>query len=243
MYLKLPETQELVQKLEALSTEQENESEDSKQKKHSEFMELFNHVVYETRNKIYPGSVAKPADKNAAKTDAKADTATKWTDNELSLLARGMAKFPGGSKNRWESIAMFIGTKTAKEVVQQVNAMKQHVEQPVHLENDFEKLKKVTEKDAQRKEKAKHAEEATLREPENMPSIKPAVATAAAKSWSAAQQKALEKGLKTTDAKDPQRWDKIAAMVEGKTKEECVARYKYLVEELKKKKAAQAQQK
>ena len=51
--------------------------------------------------------------------------------------------------------------------------------------------------------------------------------------WSLTQQKQLETLLKLTDSKDPERWDKIAKAVEGKTKKQCIQRYKQLVQMIK----------
>ena len=63
---------------------------------------------------------------------------------------------------------------------------------------------------------------------------------AAAGEWSAAQQSALEQALKQFPASDGERWEKIANAVPGKTKGECVARFKQIVAALKAKKAAAA---
>ena len=65
-------------------------------------------------------------------------------------------------------------------------------------------------------------------------------AAAAAGEWSAAQQSALEQALKQFPASDGERWEKIANAVPGKTKGECVARFKQIVAALKAKKAAAA---
>lgn len=46
-----------------------------------------------------------------------------WTVNELSLLAKGLQKFPGGTARRWQQIAHFIGTKTQEEVCSHHAAM------------------------------------------------------------------------------------------------------------------------
>lgn len=56
--------------------------------------------------------------------------------------------------------------------------------------------------------------------------------------WSAAEQATLEKALRTYPAsahKGPDRWDKVASMVEGRTKKEVVLRVKALVAKANKK--------
>lgn len=40
-----------------------------------------------------------------------------WTEHEQSLLTRAMIKFPGGTPNRWEKIAVEIG-RSVEEVSQ-----------------------------------------------------------------------------------------------------------------------------
>ena len=71
-----------------------------------------------------------------------------------------------------------------------------------------------------------------------------AAIAAAAGEWSAEQQKALEMSLKTFPATlGPERWDKIAEVVPGKLRAECIARYKQVVAALKAKKAAAAEAK
>ena len=44
-----------------------------------------------------------------------------WTDYDQSLLTRAMIKFPGGTHNRWEKIAVEIGRSV--EEVSQVSGM------------------------------------------------------------------------------------------------------------------------
>lgn len=42
-----------------------------------------------------------------------------WTDDELNMLAKLVAKYPGGVSDRWETIAGELNRKTA-EVIKQV---------------------------------------------------------------------------------------------------------------------------
>lgn len=44
-------------------------------------------------------------------------TDVNWTDEEVKLLTKGIAKFPPGTTQRWAVIAEFIGNKTQKEVI------------------------------------------------------------------------------------------------------------------------------
>ena len=46
--------------------------------------------------------------------------------------------------------------------------------------------------------------------------------------WSQTQQKLLEVALKKFGKDEENRWDKIAETVEGKTKRQCMLRYKFI---------------
>ncbi|NXM78967.1 DNJC1 protein, partial [Serilophus lunatus] len=58
--------------------------------------------------------------------------------------------------------------------------------------------------------------------------------------WTQNQQKLLEMALQQNPKGTSDRWDKIAKCVPGKSKEECIARYKLLVELVQKKKMAKS---
>eukprot|EP01116_Phalansterium_solitarium_P008413 TRINITY_DN2230_c0_g1_i1.p1 TRINITY_DN2230_c0_g1~~TRINITY_DN2230_c0_g1_i1.p1 ORF type:complete len:639 (-),score=255.63 TRINITY_DN2230_c0_g1_i1:201-2117(-) len=61
-------------------------------------------------------------------------------------------------------------------------------------------------------------------------------AAASVEDWTPEQQKLLEKGLQLYPASAEERWEKIAKHV-GRTKKDCIARYKFLVQQIKEKKA------
>ena len=57
-----------------------------------------------------------------------------------------------------------------------------------------------------------------------------------ASDWNQIQQKAFEQAIKTFPKGTDERWERIATKVGGKNKEECILRFKYLSEIVKKKK-------
>jgi len=67
-----------------------------------------------------------------------------------------------------------------------------------------------------------------------------AVSTEKTSEWSTEQQKQLETALKKypANASDTERWDKISEAVTGKSKQECIARFKEIREAILKKKAS-----
>ena len=73
----------------------------------------------------------------------------------------------------------------------------------------------------------------TANDPENSSSeVKPNLAS----DWSQIQQKALEQAIKGFPKGTEERWDRIASKVGGKSKEECLLRFKYLAAMVKNKK-------
>lgn len=139
-----------------------------------------------------------------------------WTDDDFSELARLMAKFPGGTVNRWERIAEMMG-RTVYEVTKMSTRVKaQLMQRPSEAESE------ETAPEVKVKVKTK-AEKADL-------------SAGSDEMWNPTQQKALEKALKLYPKGTDQRWDKIARTVPDKTKEDCMLRFKFLAEKIRKKK-------
>ncbi|EUD69027.1 DnaJ like subfamily C member 2 [Plasmodium inui San Antonio 1] len=57
------------------------------------------------------------------KNDESSNTCGKWTAQEVSLLAKALKSYPGGTRNRWDLISNFIKTKSVKEVIKKTKEM------------------------------------------------------------------------------------------------------------------------
>ena len=153
-------------------------------------------------------------------------TSTEWTAEELQLLTRGMQKYPVGTSRRWEVIQSLIGNRSVVEIIDMAKVVGS---------------KKVIEPQALITSKKKAALDA---EPdvdyEKQAAASPVIAPVAApiEEWTSEQQAQLENAMRTTSTSLPpaERWSQIAAAVDGKTKQQCVARFKYIRELIAKKK-------
>eukprot|EP00967_Tisochrysis_lutea_P132727 scaffold232114_cov27-Tisochrysis_lutea.AAC.2 len=185
-----------------------------------------------------------------------------WTKDELALLAKGSNKFPGGVADRWGKIAEFINhfaspshARTADEVVTKTRDLRKELEKKAAAQRAMSNPAAATSK-------------AAVMAPPHKPAAAPATTTSTgggvsaggaadssakassgvgatqgasgSTSWTPEQQKALEQALARFPASVEDRWDRIEAAVPGKTRAECVARYKQIVAALKAKKAAAA---
>lgn len=146
-----------------------------------------------------------------------------WTDDDLVELVRLVKKYPGGTTNRWEIIGEMMG-RTVYEVTQMAAKLKETAYKvPGHNESPAEQILQ----EASKKVKTRKPVDVQLQ------------AAAAESVWSQQQQQALETAIiKFPKSGAFDRWQKIADTVPGKNKDECLARYKYLVDLVKKQKAA-----
>ncbi|XP_066283563.1 dnaJ homolog subfamily C member 2-like [Branchiostoma lanceolatum] len=166
-----------------------------------------------------------------------------WSPEDLALLVKAVKTFPAGTVSRWEVIANFIndhtGTdikRTAKEVLNKTKTL-QKTEDSRTLRTEvnkaaYERLEKSTTEAAS----IKKAEDAGISERFDDPSVYQFKTGP----WSADEQRCLEQALRTYPAGTGDRWDLIAEAVPGRSKKDCMVRYKELVELVKAKKAAQA---
>ncbi|XP_037027797.1 uncharacterized protein F54F2.9 [Bradysia coprophila] len=135
-----------------------------------------------------------------------------WTDEDLTELVRLVKKYPGGTPARWEVIAEMMN-RSVHEITFMAAKMK---ENGYRVPGQTDSVAESIVQDASKKLKAKRAAN---------PIIVPET------TWSQEQQQLLELAIvkypKTTVG---DRWSKISNSIPGKTREECLARYKHLVE-------------
>lgn len=127
--------------------------------------------------------------------------------------------FPAGTSRRWFQVAQYINDhnrerepKTEKEVIKEAKARAAQVTAPGVL-----------------------ASKETKQQP--VKPVEPGLPGSATDDWTVEEQRKFENALKEIPATDPKRWERIGE-VTGKTKKECIQRYKKIVEMLKAKKAS-----
>ncbi|XP_075584138.1 dnaJ homolog subfamily C member 2 isoform X3 [Pelecanus crispus] len=159
-----------------------------------------------------------------------------WPEDDLQLLIKAVNLFPAGTNSRWEVIANYMnlhsttGTKrTAKDVINKAKSLQKldpHQKDDIN-KKAFDKFKKEHGVVPQMDSAA--------------PSERFEGSPLDSSPWTTEEQKLLEQALKTYPVNTPERWEKIAAAVPGRSKKDCMKRYKELVEMVKAKKAAQEQ--
>nr|CAD7454811.1 unnamed protein product [Timema tahoe] len=177
--------------------------------------------------------VEAPEEKDADKPKSAPVSGGLWTDDDLVELIRLVKKFPPGTPSRWEKVGSAMN-RSVGEVTHMAKKVKDdgyRVGKPEgEIEEDSpddDKRRKVKTKGGKLGAKLLGSEEDGSDEGEGE---KEPV-------WGQPQQKALEIALiKFPKGGTQDRWEKIAKCVPGKTKEECILRYKQLVELVKKRK-------
>ncbi|XP_062849934.1 dnaJ homolog subfamily C member 2 [Trichomycterus rosablanca] len=160
-----------------------------------------------------------------------------WNEEDLQLLIKAVNLFPAGTNARWEVIANYMNLhsnsgikRTAKDVISKAKTLQKldpHQKEEVN-KKAFEKFKKEHSAVPPTVDNAVPSERFDGGDSNSAP-------------WTTEEQKLLEQALKTYPVSTPERWDKIAAAVAGRSKKDCMKRYKELVEMIKAKKAAQEQ--
>jgi DnaJ family protein C protein 2 len=174
------------------------------------------------------------AQKSAKKENTEPKTAKEsgWTDEQISLLVKAANVFPAGTSRRWAQVTSYINDhhrdgvpKTEKEVIKQAKAQAAQVVAP----SDASKTQ------GQKQTNISSTGEATVLYDSAATATTPAAEVSNGipfDDWSVEEQINFENALKSIPAADPKRWEKIGEAT-GKTKKECIQRYKKIVEMLK----------
>ncbi|TWW65000.1 DnaJ -like protein subfamily C member 2 [Takifugu flavidus] len=148
-----------------------------------------------------------------------------WNEEDLQLLIKAVNLFPAGTNARWEVIANYMNQHST-------SGMKRTAKDVINKAKNLQRLDPV-----QKDEINKKAFEKFKKEHTSLPSEDKAVPSERFDE----EQKLLEQALKSYPVNTPERWEKIADAVPGRSKKDCMKRYKELVEMVKAKKAAQEQ--
>ena len=145
-----------------------------------------------------------------------------WSKEEMFLLQKGVKKYPAGTKQRWDKIKEIVKTKSEEEIIQMTHYLV--VNPNIKIEGN------INLKELLQKEKKENKEEKKIKNEKNTEKKSEA-------NWTSEEQKLLEEALKKYPSSLPtnERWTNIAKHV-GKTKKQCVERYKYLANLIKKNK-------
>ncbi len=155
-----------------------------------------------------------------------------WSNKEKSDLIKAIARYPAGTVDRWNRIAEFTG-RSAQECIQMDKHIKENFQLSKSLNAELSALNEPSDK-IEIKEAPTLASECRYDE-SGAKEVKTLGKSGEAANWTQEQQSQLEKALRKYGKDEPDRWDFIANSVSGKTKDECIQRFKVLCSSLKKK--------
>lgn len=161
-----------------------------------------------------------------------------WTRDELSLMAKATTKHPPGTRNRWEVIANFIGSRSADEVIAKSKELQANADasavatkvQPEDAFQHFQSHKRALKPDEEKRMSAAVAQ---------VTPVAPAAAAAAdngdekkddapSAPWTPAEQAAFEAAMRKFPSTVEGRWDFISKELGSRSKKECMQRFKEL---------------
>lgn len=167
-----------------------------------------------------------------------------WTDEDSSVLAKLVKKYPGGTVDRWDIIATAMNRKPEQVIKMaskiKTQTIKVNATQGITGGEDTSHL--GMSDDVSMAEPVMIGDYLLQPKKEKKKKEKPAQDAKQSENWSKEQQVSLELALKDYRKGTESRWEKIAARVPNKNKDECMARFTHLAEMVKKKKEAEAKE-
>ncbi|CAO2823214.1 unnamed protein product [Amaranthus hypochondriacus] len=178
-----------------------------------------------------------------------------WGKEEVDLLRKGMQKYPKGTSRRWEVISEYIGTgRSVEEILKATKTvLLQKPDNSRAFDSFLEKRKPAASIASPLSTRDEVQNVSSVNGPGTSPTSAPDLTNATSSSssneqgsvaasvsdqdvWSSVQERALVQALKTFPKETPQRWERIAAAVPGKTVNQCKKQFTSLKEILRSKK-------
>ncbi|XP_053320234.1 dnaJ homolog subfamily C member 2 [Spea bombifrons] len=159
-----------------------------------------------------------------------------WSEDDLQLLIKAVNLFPAGTNARWEVIANYMNLHSS-------SGIKRNAKDVINKAKSLQKLDPQQKDDINKKafDKFKKEHKVVPQSVDNAVPSERFEPPGDSTPWTTEEQKLLEQALKTYPVNTPERWEKIADAVPGRSRKDCMKRYKELVEMVKAKKAAQEQ--
>ncbi|EKG01661.1 DnaJ chaperone protein, putative [Trypanosoma cruzi] len=188
----------------------------------------FNALVEENERRIGVTRYGEPIKKHPPSSTDVVEVAKKitpkptanWDEEDLVRLQKATAKYPPGAVDRWRKIAeMLRGKFTEEEAMRKLNEITAALN---HSNNSGQNTRTPVQKQPPLSNTSKFPPSAGGA----AAAVPPVLST---EDWTVKQQKMLEQGLRELkEYKERDKFQKIAAMVDGKNAKECFERYKYL---------------
>lgn len=181
-----------------------------------------------------------------------------WGKEEIELLRKGMQKFPKGTSRRWEVISEYIGTgRSVEEILKATKTvLLQKPDTSKAFDSFLEKRKPAASISSPLSTREEIPSVSSVNAPGAAPGSDPDSVNASSSSssekqmdpaggssatavvapgsdpdaWSAVQERALVQALKTFPKETPQRWERVATAVPGKTVNQCKKKFASLKE-------------
>lgn len=187
----------------------------------------------------------------------KSNRSTPWTKDELSALAKGVKKYPPGGASRWDQIVVFVNNlckkqnpRSKEECIEKYNqiAREASTNKGVNSSNNVIASSKTLCDDVGNRSSENIVNEASVSETVSRPAgvsedndvyspIESGTCESDSDIWTPEQDRQLQDALAnfpvTMDKNE--RWTNIAKSVPGKSKKDCVLRFKIIREALQQK--------
>ena len=162
-----------------------------------------------------------------------------WTKEEIILLQKAVKKFPAGTKNRYEKIKEIVTTKSNDDIIQMTHYLLTNPNIKIDGDINLNQIMRKEKQQQQQQQQQKDNDSDNKKQSNNNNNVNNTNTNSGSSSvWTAEEQKMLENALRKYPSSMPanERWTNIAKEVTGKTKKQCVERYKYLASLVKKNK-------